>query len=556
MRKVITAIMLSAALNVYGQDSKIEFKDIYAPVIVGVPPSDAYIGLSRMEDGEIRHYNYGERGEKLEPIYLSSRDNGLTWKEMSLPMGIPYADTRSPLSGEYIRAMMLNRKVFIIRTEGGINGGRTITKIDDNMAIMLKPPVFFDNGTKVIIGGHGGDGLGCFSYMSEDDGRTWIKSNRVNSPKHEKGGEHKGVRWNHGAVEPTITELKDGRLWMVMRTALDNHYQSFSSDGGLTWSEPEPSPFYATITMPTFYKLSDGRLLFFWSNTTPLPEMESATGQWDDVFTNRNATHVAISEDDGETWIGMRELLLDLRRDADDFATAPGADKSVHQAQAVELEDGKVLAAVGQNKLHRKMVIFDVDWLYETYRENDFSNGLEDWSTFRYYKGIVGHCGYNRQKAELLVEHPDKSDKSVLKIGYMPNDTLVEDRDGAVWNFPVLKDGVATIKLKAEKGSEGINLILNDRWFNPTDTVALAKGQYVADLSRKALKISDDKWHEVKIEWSEGKSAVLYVDGKKRQTLPIVSPSIHGPSYLHFLSGDKPDSIGVLIESVKVEKKK
>lgn len=49
-------------------------------------------------------------------------------------------------------------------------------------------------------------------------------------------------------------------------------------------------------------RLEDGRLLFFWCNTTPLPEMETANGVWDDVFTNRDVTHVAISEDDGKTW--------------------------------------------------------------------------------------------------------------------------------------------------------------------------------------------------------------------------------------------------------------
>lgn len=46
------------------------------PVIVGTPPSDAFIGLSRMPDGELRHYNYGSHPASAQPLYLSSRDSG------------------------------------------------------------------------------------------------------------------------------------------------------------------------------------------------------------------------------------------------------------------------------------------------------------------------------------------------------------------------------------------------------------------------------------------------------------------------------------------------
>lgn len=70
--------------------------EVYEPVVVGVPPSDAYIGLSLLSDGELRHYNYGEHAEQTVPMYLSSRDHGLTWKTVSLPKELPYADQRSP----------------------------------------------------------------------------------------------------------------------------------------------------------------------------------------------------------------------------------------------------------------------------------------------------------------------------------------------------------------------------------------------------------------------------------------------------------------------------
>ncbi|MFI3295610.1 MAG: exo-alpha-sialidase, partial [Rikenellaceae bacterium] len=197
---------------------------------------------------------------------------------------------------------------------------------------------------------------------------------------------------------------------------------------------------------------------------------------------------------------------------------------------------------------------FDVDWLYEDSRESDFSNGLEDWSTFRYFKGIVGHCGYNRQDPELLVAHPDKEGERVLKIGYTPNDTLVEDRDGAVWNFPAAKSGEVTARIQLPDGAQSIDLILNDRWFNPTDSVAKYESQYKVALDRKSLKIKDAKWHDVTVRWTLNGEATIYVDGKRRSTTKLISPTIHGVSYLHLLGGTTPDEVGVLIESVRSKK--
>lgn len=34
---------------------------VCAPLKVATPPSDAYIGLSLLDNGEVRHYNYGEQ---------------------------------------------------------------------------------------------------------------------------------------------------------------------------------------------------------------------------------------------------------------------------------------------------------------------------------------------------------------------------------------------------------------------------------------------------------------------------------------------------------------
>ena len=138
--------------------------------------------------------------------------------------------------------------------------------------------------------------------------------------------------------------------------------------------------------MPTFTRLQDGRIVFICNNTAPLSELSTANGVWDDVFTNRNTLHIALSEDDGKTWIGCRELYLDERRDASDYADTKGIDKSVHQTQLIETDNGEILIAIGQHPLHRKILRFDLDWIYAKRRASHFENGLADWSAFQYYK--------------------------------------------------------------------------------------------------------------------------------------------------------------------------
>lgn len=55
---------------------------------VATPPSDAYIGLSLLDNGEVRHYNYGEQAV-AGAVYLSSTDHGLTWKRVNRAKEMP-----------------------------------------------------------------------------------------------------------------------------------------------------------------------------------------------------------------------------------------------------------------------------------------------------------------------------------------------------------------------------------------------------------------------------------------------------------------------------------
>lgn len=164
-----------------------------------------------------------------------------------------------------------------------------------------------------------------------------------------------------------------------------------------------------------------------------------------------------LSCDDGRTWRGFRELALNEIRNAADFRELGNGpleenDKSIHQTQALELDDGKVLVAYGQGRAARRMAVFDPDWLLETSRREDFRYGLGNLTTHLYVRslsggtrGWSGHCAWNRLPGALLVRDPDTDDpplgtarsyREVLQLCRIRDPRLVSDRQGVVWNFP------------------------------------------------------------------------------------------------------------------------
>lgn len=573
------------------------YEEIMAPVFVGRPPSDAYIGLSRLESGEVRHYDYGEQSqvdfdevrEEMRPArkFIYSRDNGLTWFMKETPAGFVGADIRSPVSGEYLRMLVSYDSIIAVRSEGGINGRWTRTLIGRDKFHMFAPPLFIRNGKRVLVTCHKlHPNRAARVYYSDDDGITWNYSEVEQTPPHLPEGAHRGPRWQNPGIEPTVVELRDGRLWMILRCSQDVHYQSFSHDGGESWSTPEPSRFYGTITMPRIGRLRDGRLLFIWNNTTPLPELSpldpiksglketSKDGTWEDVFTNRAVIHAAISDDDGATWKGFRELYLDPRRNAADYTESRGVDHSVHQNQFVQLEGGKVLVSFGQHPLHRAMVIFDPDWLYGNSRRCDFSDGLDDWCVHKFIAEIRGHCSFNRKTGAALTDHPDIPGKKVLRVRRPEDPELLIENDGAVWNFPSGKEGILTTRVMLPKGSQGARINLVDRWFNPVDTNAYNYAMFTLDLlpgtqrpepepsytPQGELALSEDNWHTLRFTWDglsdmTTNSCLLYVND---DDLPIVIPlnraSLNGISYIHFISSaSREDLHGMYIEFVDTQ---
>jgi hypothetical protein len=126
----------------------------------------------------------------------------------------------------------------------------------------------------------------CFSYVSDDEGKTWKRSNAIDLGKYGGYGDH------GGGIEPTLAQLHDGRLWMLIRTYQGCFTEAFSTDEGLTWTGIRPSTIEASGSPGQLHRLQSGRLALFWNRYI---DKVKKTGR-------REQLSMAFSEDDGHTW--------------------------------------------------------------------------------------------------------------------------------------------------------------------------------------------------------------------------------------------------------------
>ncbi|NUQ66605.1 MAG: exo-alpha-sialidase [Pirellulales bacterium] len=143
-----------------------------------------------------------------------------------------------------------------------------------------------------------------YTWVSADDGKTWQRSNLIDI----------GGRGHHdGIFEGTLAELKDGRLMMLMRTPRDRFWRAFSSDGGRTWRQIEPTDIAASTAPGFLLRLASGRLALVWNplppdgRMRPLSELqpgEKPHRQGSELPAQnwRNSLQIALSDDEAKTW--------------------------------------------------------------------------------------------------------------------------------------------------------------------------------------------------------------------------------------------------------------
>ena len=124
------------------------------------------------------------------------------------------------------------------------------------------------------------------SYASDDEGSSWRKSNVIDL------GDYGGYGDHGGGIEATAVELKDGRIWMLIRTYRGCFTEAWSSDRGLSWRDVHPSKIGASGSPGLLVRLQSGRIALFWTRfIAPVKK----TGR-------REQLSLAFSDDEGRTW--------------------------------------------------------------------------------------------------------------------------------------------------------------------------------------------------------------------------------------------------------------
>lgn len=292
---------------------------------------DAYCAFPRFYKEEGRDVLICEFGIKyiashLHPIpkrmTLISEDGGLTWKETTQKFIFPAWKNKK---GEliYVRAggwvyvtdktkEELEKEGKIALSDRGVTAflsteSKKVISIDNGQTWqteLLNTPEyisglmgFFDENSYIItskgirligIYGYrkGSKKEEVFFWRSEDDGKTWQFVPLLPSPDKDIPP----------LSEPALIETRDGKILVVMRCELEDIaqrylYQSFSCDGGLTWSKPEKTPVWgypAHLLM-----LSDGKILCTYGYRR-----------------NPMGIRACVSADNGKTWQIEKEYVL------------------------------------------------------------------------------------------------------------------------------------------------------------------------------------------------------------------------------------------------------
>ncbi len=181
-----------------------------------------------------------------------------------------------------------------------------LTKQDENFVFENGHAIMLKSGRILVPAayhpwlecGRFGPGEMAF-FMSDDDGKTWF----------EAGERKKGVpmpwSWT-GLQEPMAYECADGVIRTYARTDLGCQYESDSSDGGLTWSEPMPNRTFSSPCSPMIMK-SFGRYAVAAFN--PVPKYAIRHYDRDE----RSPLILLFSEDGGKTFGWEKVLIVDTR---------------------------------------------------------------------------------------------------------------------------------------------------------------------------------------------------------------------------------------------------
>ncbi|MFM9961140.1 MAG: sialidase family protein [Planctomycetaceae bacterium] len=302
---VVCFLIAPAAAQEIKPDLPVVLRNPGEPFQDAARPGAMIIGMDRTSKGRIWGCWTGT-GDKKDGYFLlaTSDDGGALWSKPRLAVG-PMLAKAQRLSGALVGNLWTDPRgrlwLFFDQQLGDPQGRITNWFIRCDNPDAAEPtwsePVLFAEGCTLnkptVL--KNGDWLLPVSdwhkktarvFASTDEGRSWKERGSLQFPD-----------WEFD--EHMMIELRDGRLWMLARTKGQPH-ESFSSDGGATWSEPRQAATVQNVNARFFLRrLKSGRILLV-KNGSPEERLQK-----------RSHMSAWLSDDDGQTWKGG--LLLDER---------------------------------------------------------------------------------------------------------------------------------------------------------------------------------------------------------------------------------------------------
>lgn len=231
-------------------------------------------------------------------------------------------------------------------TDGGVTWDAP-NKLHDDWTGAIRDILETKNGTVVFTSmmmRHNPGHHTVVTYASKDEGKTWERSNIL---------DYGGVGHHSGVIEATIEQLRDGRIWMLMRTVWGCFWEAFSHDEGKTWIKINATEIKASTAPGLLKRLSSGRLILVYNqlypegtNTYPL---SGGKGNWSEVpaVNHRKELSIRFSDDDGNSWT--------------DPVVIARAEKDISYPYLFEAAPGKLWLTTWRGNL--KVVLLEKDFL-------------------------------------------------------------------------------------------------------------------------------------------------------------------------------------------------
>jgi len=268
------------------------------------------LGCLRLQSGTLAASYRRKTAEDRQPFHMAvSNDDGETWDgpyEMNL-LGSPYYDTVIQLSSGRLLAP-----------------SRTCFSNLDHPGLCYEEASSWGRwkGLRLQVTGHyhyPEIDIAAVSY-SDDGGQTWEQCEGKLMGWFDAEGIPNGRCGVTACDEPSVAETADGRVLFFARSTVGRIVQSYSSDGGQTWTAVRPTDLASSYSPPRLRRIPQtGDLMCVWNQVS---REEIRRGY------RRGRLSVAISKDSGGSWGNFKTLevsegIEDIARIAPEYPVTP-----------------------------------------------------------------------------------------------------------------------------------------------------------------------------------------------------------------------------------------